>query len=99
MLELSTPKEIVRLLAKKIEDARIRKNITQKELSSRSGITYGAYRNFIDIQKISLTSFISVLHTLDLLSEIKELTEIKKPKTIQELKDKSKKRYRVKRSG
>ncbi|WP_321779383.1 hypothetical protein [Sulfurimonas sp.] len=98
MLQLNTSLEIIELLSKKIEDSRIRKNITQKELSSKAGITYGAYRNFIDIQKISLINFISILHTLDLLSELEELTKIKKPKTIQEMKNEDKVRHRVRGS-
>lgn len=98
MLELNTPKEIIELLSKKVEDTRVRKNIKQKELAAKAGITYGSYRNFIDVQKISLINFISIIQTLDLLSELEDLTKIKKPKTIQELKDKNKTKQRVRGS-
>lgn len=98
MLQLNTPVEIIELLAKKIEVVRIDKNFTQKELALRAGITYGSYRNFIDIQKISLVNFISLLQTLDLISELEQLTKIQKPKTIAELKAENKIRKRVRGS-
>ena len=98
MLQLNTPTEIIELLAKKIEAIRIDKNITQKDLALRTGITYGSYRNFIDIQKISLINFISLLQTLDLIFEIENLTKIKKHKTIAELKQENNTRKRVRGS-
>jgi len=98
MLQLNTAIEINELLAKKIEAVRIDKNITQKELALRAGITYGSYRNFIDIQKISLINFISLLQTLDLIPELEQLTKIQKPKTIAELKAENKTRKRVRGS-
>jgi transcriptional regulator with XRE-family HTH domain len=98
MLQLNTPIEIIELLAKKIEAVRIDKNITQKELALRAGITYGTYRNFIDIHTISLVNFIAILHTLDLLSELEQLTKIQKPTTIAELKAENKTRKRVRGS-
>ena len=98
MLQLNTPTEIIILFAKKIESVRIDKNLTQKELALRAGITYGSYRNFIDIQKISLINFISILQTLDLISELEQLTKIQKPITIAQLKQENKTRKRVRGS-
>lgn len=98
MIGLYAPNEIIELLSKKIEDTRINKKITQKNLALRAGITYGAYRNFLDVQKISLINFISILYALDLLSELEELTKIKTPVTIKEKKSKNIKRYRVRES-
>jgi len=95
MLQLNTPTEIIVLFAKKIESVRIDKNITQKELALRAGIAYGSYRNFIDIQKISLINFISILQTLDLVSELEQLAKIQKPITIAQLKEENKIRKRV----
>ena len=99
MLALYTPIEIVELIAKKVEASRIEKNLTQKELALKAGITYGSYRNFLDLHKISLSSFLAILHTLDLLSEIEALTKIQKPQTIQELKEKSKVKKRVRKGS
>lgn len=98
MLQLNTPIEIIELLAKKIEAVRIDKNLTQKELASRAGITYGSYRNFIDIQKLSLINFISLLQTLDLISELEQVIKIQKAKTIAELKAENRSRKRVRGS-
>ncbi len=97
MLELYTQNEIIEILAKKIENSRIRKDITQKELAQKAGITYGSYRNFLDIQKISLKNFLSILHVLGLMSEIEELTKIEKPKTIEELKKSKEVKKRVRK--
>ena len=98
MLQLNTPIEIIELLAKKIEAVRINKNITQKELALKAGITYGTYRNFIDIQKISMINFIALLQTLDLIAELEKLTKIQKPITIAELKAENRTRKRVRGS-
>jgi len=98
MLQLNTPTEIIELLAKKIEAVRIDKNLTQKELAVRAGMTYGTYRNFIDIQKISLSNFIALLQTLDLISELEPLTKTQKPTTIAELKAEHTIRKRVRGS-
>lgn len=97
MIELNTPKEIIELIAKKIENSRIKKELTQKELARRAGITYGSYRNLIDIQKISLLNFIAILHSLGLLFELENLTTIKKPHSIEEMKNKKEMKKRVRK--
>lgn len=98
MLELYTSNEIQDLISEKIEDTRIKKNLTQRELVKKAGVSYSVYRNFIDNNSISLINFISLLHPLDLLSELQDLTKIKKAQTIKEMKDKTPKKIRVKHS-
>lgn len=85
-IELNTPSEIIIMLAKKIEAARIDKKITQKDFAKKAGMTYGSYRNFIDIQTISLENTISLMQTLGLYSELTSLVKVSEVKTIKELK-------------
>ncbi len=95
MIELNTSKEILILLSNKIEKERISQNISQKDLAAKSGISYGTYRNFIDIQTISLINFISIFHTLGLYSEINSMVKIDDIKTIAQLKDTQSTKKRV----
>ena len=99
MIELNTSKEILLMLSKKIEKTRIEQNISQKDLAAKSGISYGTYRNFIDIQKISLINFISIFHTLGFYSEINAMVKKEKVQTIAELKDTKNTRKRVRGSN
>ena len=95
MIELNTSKEILLMLSKKIESERIEQHISQKDLAAKSGISYGTYRNFIDIGKISLLNFISLFHTLGLYSEINTMVKKEKVQTIAELKEAKKTKKRV----
>ena len=95
MIELNTSKEILVMLSDKIEKERISQNISQKDLASKSGISYGTYRNFIDIQTISLMNFISLFHTLGLYSEINSMVKIENIKTIAQLKNAKSTKKRV----
>ena len=97
MIELNSSKEILIILSKKIERERIAQNISQKDLALRAGISYGTYRNFLDIQKISLLNFISLFHILGLYTELNTLVQSKKTKSIKELKENTKERKRVSR--
>jgi transcriptional regulator with XRE-family HTH domain len=72
-IELNTPSEIIIMLAKKIEVARIDKKITQKDFAKKAGMTYGSYT-------------ISLMQTLGLYSELTSLVKVSEVKTIKELK-------------
>ncbi|HIP61777.1 MAG TPA: helix-turn-helix domain-containing protein [Sulfurovum sp.] len=98
MIELNTSKEILKMLSDKMERERLEQNISQKELALRANISYGTYRNFLDIQKISLLNFISIFHVLGLYRELATLTNIEKTKSIKELKENAKVKKRIYRS-
>lgn len=91
MIEFNTPTEIISLVVLKIEKVRKRKKITQKELSLKSGIPYGSYREMIDNKSISLKNFISILQVLNMLTELKCLVENTEVKTIAQMKEEDKK--------
>ena len=95
MIELSTSTEIIKLLVDKIEKKRKKSKITQKNLAKKSGMSYGAYREFIDNSSISLASFISLFHVLGLFSELKTLVENKEVKSIAQMKEEDRINKRV----
>ncbi len=99
MIELNTSKEILIMLSKKIEKERIKQNISQKDLALKVGISYGTYRNFLDIQTISLINFIAIFHTLGLYSEINAMVKNDNTKTITQLKEIKKIKKRVRGSN
>ena len=68
-----TPSDIAVRLAKKIVAIRKRKNITQKQLATRSNVSYASLRKFEQTGKISLESFIKITMELGVVSEINDL--------------------------
>ena len=99
MIELDTSGEIVEQIVEKIEFERLKQNISQKDLASRSGISYGTYRNLLDIKKISLINFISIFQTLGLYTELGTMVKKRKPVTIKELKEKNSVKKRASKRG
>ena len=95
MIELDTSGEIVEQIVEKIEFERLKQNISQKDLASKSGISYGTYRNLLDIKKISLINFISIFQTLGLYTELSTIVKKRQPVTIKELKEKNSVKKRV----
>ena len=95
MIELDTSGEIIEQIVEKIEFERLKQNISQKDLALRSGISYGTYRNLLDIKKISLINIISIFQTLGLYTELSTMVEKRKLVTIKELKEKNSVKKRV----
>jgi len=87
MVELNTPTEIIVLLVKKIEKRRKNQKMTQKVLAKKAGVSYGSYRELIDNNSVSLTSFISILHVLGLFKELNELVKDNEVKSIAQMKE------------
>ncbi len=99
MIELDTSGEIIEQIVEKIEFERLKQNISQKDLALRSGISYGTYRNLLDIKKISLINIISIFQTLGLYTELSTMVEKRKPVTIKELKEKNSVKKRASKRG
>ena len=91
MIEFNTPTEIISLAVSKIEKVRKKKKITQKELSLKSGVPYGSYREMVDNKSISLKNFISILQVLDMFTELKCLVKNTEVKTIAQMREEDKK--------
>ena len=60
----NTPKEVMITLAKKFSSFRGNQNMTQKELSEKSGVAYATIRKFETTGIISLESLLKLADTL-----------------------------------
>lgn len=91
-----TPFEITGHIAKQAREKRLALNITQKNLSERSGVSFGVVKKFERTGKISLESLLRIALILDSLEEFTLLFKAKKLEQFLSLDDiiKSKKRQR-----
>lgn len=82
-----TPNEINRIIANNITNLRKRKKISQKELSLKSGVSYGSIRRFENEGEISLTSLTKIAIVLDVSEELEKLFSNVTFDSIQEIID------------
>lgn len=68
-----TPEEILLSLADRFKNIRKRRKISQKELSEKSGVSYGSIKRFESTGQISLLSLTKLAIALDEVNEIKSL--------------------------
>ena len=80
-----TPGEINRIIANNIINFRKRKKISQKELSLKSGVSYGSIRRFENEGEISLTSLTKIAIALGVSDELEELFSNVSYDSIQEI--------------
>lgn len=80
-----TPNEINRIIANNITNLRKRKKISQKELSLKSGVSYGSIRRFENEGEISLTSLTKIAIALGVNEELEELFSNISYDSIQEI--------------
>ncbi len=77
-LEWETIDEILMALANRVKKIRKRLNISQKILSSMSGVSFGSIKRFELTGQISLESLAKIARALGCLDEIKNLfTEVR----------------------
>lgn len=79
MIQLTqkTPFEINKIIAANIKSLRKRRNITQKMLSERSGVSFASIKRFEQDGEISLISLTKIAIALDVSNELEELfTEV-----------------------
>ena len=84
-LHWETPEEINQSLAKRLKNLRKRKHIGQKELSERTGVSYGSIKRFERSGNISLLSLTKIAMELDCSDEIKNLFTKVAYRNIQEV--------------
>lgn len=87
MLELLTSKELAQKFAKTIEATRIQKNITQKELAKRAGISSATYSNFLKSQKLNFINLIEILKVLKINDVLELFAKQKEFTTIEEIRN------------
>jgi len=72
-LTQKTSAEINIDLAKKIVSLRKRKKLSQRELASKSGVSYGSLKRFEQSGEISLGSFTKLAIALEVEEELEDL--------------------------
>ena len=82
-----TPGEINKIIAQNIIKLRKRKKISQKELSLKSGVSYGSIRRFENEGEISLISLTKIAIALDVSEELEKLFSEVPFESIQEIID------------
>lgn len=68
-----TPEEINMALAQRLSRIRKRRNITQKQLSEKSNVSFGSIKRFETSGQISLISLTKLCVALDCADEIRNL--------------------------
>ena len=68
-----TESSVVLGLIKRFKQRRKELKISQKELSTRSGVSYASIRRFENIGEISLSSLIKIAHAIDCLEDFNHL--------------------------
>lgn len=68
-----TPKEIMILLSKKTRALREQENMSQRELSERSGVAYASIRKFESTGIISLESLLKICEALKRLTDFESI--------------------------
>ena len=79
-----TEQSAVNGIVERAKKKRKQMKISQKELSSKSGVTYASIRRFETTGEISLTSLLKIAHALDALKDFENLF---KGQAITSLKD------------
>lgn len=71
--ELKTPNEVLLQLAGRMRERRLKQNLTQEGLATRSGISIGAVKHFEKTGKIVLDNLLKMAVVLGCLNEFDEL--------------------------
>jgi len=65
-----TPPEVRKTLAERHRTLRKQLKVSQEEMADRSGVSLGSLKRFENTGKISLDSFLKLMHLLGRLSEL-----------------------------
>lgn len=96
MLSLKSDVEMLKELAGKCRELRLRQNMSQQEVSERAGIALRTYRRFEQEGQIALERFVAVVRALNRLPELERLLE---PPPVADLRELDTKRPQRKRAG
>jgi len=100
MIEFFTAFDVMEKFVDMIEKERIRKNMTQKDLYSASGISASAYRTFMDTKNTKFENIINLLFALDLTSKLEALIKVEEFISLDEIRSQKDKKVnkRVRKS-
>lgn len=83
--KLNSPSSVMIDLAKRAKRCRIAAELTQRDLASRSGVSYGSIRIFEDTGKISFEGLLKIAFILDAENEFENLFLPRPKLTIDEI--------------
>lgn len=84
---MSSTVEVIRDLADRMKRRRIEHELTQRELASRSNVSYGSLRLFERSGKISLESLVKIAFALEAEAEFERLFPGRPPQNIDDVID------------
>ncbi len=84
---MASPVEVIRGLADRMKRRRIEHGLTQRELASRSNVSYGSLRLFEETGKISLESLVKIAFALEAEAEFERLFLGRPPQNIDDVID------------
>ena len=73
MVSVMSPFEMALVIAKRVQEKRLRLNLSQQTLSERSGVSYGTLKKFEQKGQISLESLLKVALALGSLDDFEQL--------------------------
>jgi transcriptional regulator with XRE-family HTH domain len=82
---LTSPSEILEGAAFRMKRRRIDLNLTQRELASRSGVSYGSLRLFEETGKASFEAVVKIAFALEAETEFETLFPPRPAKTLDEI--------------
>ena len=96
-----TPDQMMRAISNRVKERRLEKNLSQKTLASRAGLTFASYRRFETTGEISLRSLVMIALALDMTTEFETLFSTPTYQSIDQLLniEQSPKRKRGARNG
>lgn len=72
-VDITTQASIVKGLIQRVKQRRKELNLSQKDLASKSGVSYGSIRRFESEGEISLTSLLKIAQALNSLEDFNNL--------------------------
>ncbi|MHB8370765.1 MAG: helix-turn-helix domain-containing protein [Leptospirales bacterium] len=82
MMTFQSPREISLQVARNVQQQRLRRNLTQEELASRSGVPLGTLRLFERTGRISLGGLIKLAMALGEEGSMLKLMESRDPESL-----------------
>ncbi|SED93564.1 Helix-turn-helix domain-containing protein [Rhizobiales bacterium GAS191] len=73
MLSLNSPGEVIRSVASRAKDRRLREGLTQQALADRSGVSFGSIKRFERTGEISLRGLVQVAFALGVQGDFEGL--------------------------
>ncbi len=92
-----TSKAVIQEVGQRVKNYRVSRNLTQKELADRSGVSLRSISRFEQGEDFQLSSFVKILRAMDLLDNLNLLIPDTSKSPSYYLKSTTKKRVRKKK--